>query len=110
MSRPESHPSDHRSRLIGAPALPLLVETRFGVPSPGPATVRRERVSALLDAHAGRRVTILAAPTGFGKTTALAAWVRQRAGPTAWLTLEAVDDDPVRFTTYVVSAIRRVAP
>jgi LuxR family maltose regulon positive regulatory protein len=110
MSRPESHPSDHRSRLIGAPALPLLVETRFGVPSPGPATVRRERVSALLDAHAGRRVTILAAPTGFGKTTALAAWVGQRAGPTAWLTLEAVDDDPVRFTTYVVSAIRRVAP
>ena len=98
------------SRRVGAPALPLLVETRFGVPMAGPATLARTGISELLDAYADRRVTLIAAPTGFGKTTALAAWVRARPGPTAWLTLELADDDQVRFTTYLVSAIRRAAP
>src|SRR6187402_1732383 len=98
------------SRRVGAPALPLLVETRFGVPTAGPATLARTGISELLDAYADRRVTLIAAPTGFGKTTALAAWVRARPGPSAWLTLEVADDDQVRFTTYLVSAIRRAAP
>ena len=87
---------DSRSHRAGAPALPLLVETRFGVPVAGPATLHRAGVSALLDAYADRRVTVVAAPTGFGKTTAIAAWVRSRPEPSAWLTLEVADavDEP----------------
>jgi LuxR family maltose regulon positive regulatory protein len=98
------------SRQVGAPALPLLVETRFGVPQSGSSHVRRAHVAALLDRAADRRLTLVAAPTGFGKTTAVADWVRTRPGAAAWLTLEAADDDPLRFATYLVSAIRRAAP
>ncbi len=95
---------------VRAPALPLLVETRFHVPVPGPAVVERPTVLASLDRYADRRVTLIAAPTGFGKTTTLALWLRSRRRRYAWLSLESAENDPVRFATYVVSAIRRALP
>lgn len=102
--------AEGRARHLGAPALPLLVETRFRVPRGGSTLLPRARVSALLDEFADRRLTLIAAPTGFGKTTALAAWVQGREVPTAWLSLEQTDDEPIRFATYLVSAVRRVVP
>ncbi len=107
LPKPEKGSLDRRPR---APALPLLVETRFSPPNPGPATLDRPRVLSLLDQYAERRVTLIAAPTGFGKTTALVLWLRTRGHVYGWLSLEAADDDPVRFTTYLVSAIRRGLP
>ena len=65
-----------------------------------------------------RRLTLASAPAGFGKTTVLAEWVRQlgaqgfpgRQVKTAWLSLDAQDNDPVRFWTYVVAALQRADP
>ncbi len=101
---------ERRARYLGVPALPLLVETRFRVPRTTSTLLRRARLDALLDGFADRPLTLVAAPTGFGKTTVLADWVRQRTAPTAWLSLEPADDEPVRFTTYLIAAVRRVVP
>ena len=58
---------------------------------------------------------LVSAPAGFGKTTLLAEWLAARprtgAGPSAaWLSLDRGDNDPVSFWTYVVAALRTVAP
>jgi LuxR family transcriptional regulator, maltose regulon positive regulatory protein len=68
--------------------------------------------SALVDrlaTAADQSLTLVAAPAGWGKTTLLGAW-REAEGSErfAWLSLDAWDNDPVRFWTYVVEALRTV--
>jgi len=56
----------------------LLLRTKLFAPPPRPDLVARPRLLARLDAGLRARLTLLAAPAGFGKTTLLSAW---RAGP-----------------------------
>jgi LuxR family maltose regulon positive regulatory protein len=67
-------------------------------------------VSLLQDGLQGK-LCLLDAPAGFGKTTLLAQWCAG-AGPSrvAWVSLDEGDNDPTRFWTYVVEAIRTVEP
>jgi len=58
-------------------------------------------------------VTLVSAPTGFGKSTLLAEWFCDGDGDgsaTPWLSLDAGDNDPVVFWSYAIAAIRRAAP
>ncbi|MCB9116229.1 MAG: AAA family ATPase [Caldilineaceae bacterium] len=70
----------------------------------------RPRLLALLDDGLARRLTLVSAPAGFGKTTLVSAWLAARARPAAWLSLDSRDGDPVRFLTYVVAALRTALP
>ena len=56
----------------------------------------------------GASLTLVAAPAGYGKTTAVRAWCESREGAFAWVTLDEGDNDPVRFWTYVATAVDRV--
>jgi LuxR family maltose regulon positive regulatory protein len=56
----------------------------------------------------GRRVTLVSAPAGFGKTTCVLEWLETLKAPAAWLSLEAADDDPGRFFSYFVAALQGV--
>jgi LuxR family maltose regulon positive regulatory protein len=56
-----------------------------------------------------RKLTLLSAPTGFGKTTLLSALVLGCDRRVAWLSLDAGDSDPTRFLTYFVAALRTIA-
>jgi LuxR family maltose regulon positive regulatory protein len=65
----------------------------------------------MLDENGTRRLCVVVAPAGWGKTTLLAEWAR-RAGDrhsVAWVTLDETDDEPHRFWTYVVTALRTAA-
>ena len=58
------------------------------------------------------RLTVVSAPAGWGKTTAVLQW-RQRIGsarPFSWVTLDADDSDPARFWACVVHAVDRALP
>jgi len=57
-----------------------------------------------------RKLTLVSAPAGFGKTTLLCEWVAARDQPTAWLSLDETDKDPIRFWTYVAAALDSVYP
>jgi len=58
-----------------------------------------------------RKLTLLTAPPGFGKTTLLAEWAAAEEGRVvAWLWLDDDDNDPARFFAYVVEALRTVEP
>ena len=72
--------------------------------------VSRPRLTARLDQSLRMPVTLVAAPSGFGKTTLLAQWAETQPGPLAWLNLDASDRGLKRFVTHLVAAIETLAP
>jgi ATP/maltotriose-dependent transcriptional regulator MalT len=87
----------------------VVVATKLARPPQRAEHLARERLVAALRSGSARRLTLLAAPPGFGKTTLLSAWAESEDG-VAWLALDADDNDPVRLFTYVVEAIQTVRP
>jgi LuxR family maltose regulon positive regulatory protein len=90
-------------------ATPVLA-TKLYIPSLRPRVVRRPRLVERLNEGAAGKLTLISAPAGFGKTTLLSEWLAQRKDPVAWLALDEGDSDPARFLTYVVAALRTIAP
>ena len=91
----------------------VLLGTKLTVPQPRPARVPRPRVDERLARVWTSTVTLVSAPAGFGKTTALAHWWAAAAEPgrsLAWVSLDHRDNDPMLFWSYVVAAVRRAAP
>ena len=70
----------------------------------------RPRLDALIQRGVERKLLLVIAPAGYGKTTAVLSWVQQQVQPIAWLSLNAAPDDLISFVAYVVAAIERVAP
>ncbi len=89
-----------------SPRPPSLLQTKLMPPHLPVGTLPREHVLARLDAGQTRKVSLVCAPTGFGKTTLVRLWLANRELPSAWVTLDEHDNDPVRFWTYVCSALR----
>ena len=67
--------------------------------------IHRPRVTALLDAARDARLTLLCAPAGFGKSSALRDWLSDGDLPYAWLTLDRSHDDVGRFLRDALAAI-----
>ena len=86
---------------------PPLVETKLRPPATRPGHVPRPDLLARLDDAAGRRLTLVAAPAGWGKTTLVGDWLARRGEGAGWVALDPGDDDPARFWRYVAEALRR---
>src|SRR5215203_1020340 len=86
-----------------------LITTKVRVLGTRTELVPRPRLRETLVRNEGRRLTLVSAPAGFGKTTLLGEWLEDRSGDgrsVAWLSLEEADNDPARFLAYLVSALR----
>jgi LuxR family maltose regulon positive regulatory protein len=57
-----------------------------------------------------RRLTLISAPAGFGKTTLVSEWVAGCERPAAWLSLDEADSDPATFPAYLIAALQTIAP
>lgn len=89
--------------------MPVVLRQKLRSPSPAPGEHPRSRLRELLDqgeAH-GRHVLLLAG-AGYGKSSLLASWVRER--PHAWVTLDAEDADLETLLTYWVTAFEQAVP
>ncbi len=71
--------------------------------------MRRERLTSRLGGAEAPSLTLVSAPAGFGKTTLLAEWLAG-TGRTAWLSLDAGNNDRVVFWAYVIAALQTVEP
>ncbi len=90
-------------------ATPILA-TKLFIPPPRPQLVQRRHLVDRLDQGLlpGRKLTVLAASAGFGKTTLLSEWAADLPDRVAWLSLDANDNDLQRFLAYLVAALQTV--
>src|SRR5215216_5921757 len=87
-----------------------LVSTKLRPFQTRPNLVARPRLIAKLEPEAGRKLMLISAPAGFGKTTLLGEWAASRSDEqcVAWVSLDEADNDPARFLSYLVAALQTV--
>ncbi|MCP4541373.1 MAG: tetratricopeptide repeat protein [Chloroflexi bacterium] len=96
--------------------VPILA-TKLYIPTPRPNVVLRSRLIERLNEGLGqnqsfgRKLTLISAPAGFGKTTLVSEWIAgcERLEPkvcVAWLSLDEGDNDLTRFLAYLVAALQ----
>ena len=86
-----------------------ILATKLYIPPPRPKVVLRPRLIERLNEGLHRKLTLISAPAGFGKTTLVSEWVAGCERPVAWLSLDEGDNDPTRFLTYLVAALQTIA-
>ncbi|MGI5128217.1 protein kinase domain-containing protein [Pseudonocardia sp. CA-107938] len=99
------------SAVTPTPTTPPAPAAKYRPPTPAAALVPRERLITALRAGRTRQLTLVHAPSGFGKTTLAAQWCDVLAAEgveVAWLTVDEDDDNPVWFLSHLIEAIRRV--
>ena len=87
-----------------------LLQTKLHCPTVPLKRVERPLLTKRLQngLEAGRPITLVSAPAGFGKTTCISAWLQSLTLPVAWLSLDAADDEPGRFFSYLLAALQTV--
>ncbi|MDF2661932.1 MAG: transcriptional regulator [Paenibacillus sp.] len=70
--------------------------------------VLRSRLTERLNEGLHRKLTLVSASAGFGKTTLVSEWLAGCERPAAWLSLDEGDNDPARFLTYLLAALRTI--
>ncbi|MFC1923456.1 LuxR C-terminal-related transcriptional regulator [Chloroflexota bacterium] len=93
-----------------------LLTTKLYIPPTRPELVPRPRLIEQLNEGLHRKLTLISAPAGFGKTTLVSEWLgNMRKGDqwesqsvfSAWLSLDEGDNDPTRFLTYFIAALNQ---
>jgi len=96
----------------GRPDAPVLLVTKLHPPSVLAQTIARERLFERLREGRGLKLSLVAGPAGFGKSTLLAAWREEetRERPVAWVTLDGGDNDAIMLWSHVIEALGRACP
>lgn len=90
--------------------LSALNTTKFFQPMVPDDYIPRPRLNALLNKIPLRPLTLIAAPAGYGKSTAASAWLRDCPCHRVWLSLDEADNDVASFLIYLLAAIQRAIP
>lgn len=85
-----------------------LLQTKLHPPPVREKQVARLHLLERLDAALNKRLTLVCAPAGYGKTTLLSQWVDRRKEPTGWISLDRSDNDLVQFLRYFLAALQRI--
>jgi len=83
-----------------------LLSTKLYIARPRPDLLPRPRLTQRLNDGLHRKLTLISAPAGFGKTTLLSEWSLQSKRPVAWISLDEGDNDPARFWAYFIAALQ----
>ncbi|MDM0048856.1 LuxR C-terminal-related transcriptional regulator [Variovorax sp. J22R115] len=89
---------------------PRPLSLKLCAPRPALREIERSAIAAVL-AQTTANVVLISAPAGYGKSTAMAQWLRALRAqdiPVAWLTVDVEDNDPGRFVFHLQSALARV--
>ena len=87
-----------------------LLTTKLYIPQLHPDTVPRPHLYERLDEGLTRKLTLVSAPAGSGKTTLIAEWCQQADHPITWLSLDKNDNDPIWFLSYLIATIKKIDP
>ena len=86
-----------------------ILATKLYIPPLRPNVVIRPRLLEQLNEGLHRKLILISAPAGFGKTTLVSEWLAGSERPAAWLSLDEGENDPTRFLTYLVAALQTIA-
>ena len=89
---------------------PPTMSTKLLVPEVRRGSIRRERLVRALDDGARRPLTVVCAPAGYGKTTALVQWLETGDVDYAWLLLDPYDNDPNWLAARLLAALDGAMP
>lgn len=89
---------------------PSLLVTKLYIPRLRSAHVSRAALLTTLDSNLDRKLILIAAAAGFGKTSLIAEWSARHAEHVGWLSLDDGDNDPSRFLAYLIAAIQTRRP
>jgi LuxR family maltose regulon positive regulatory protein len=87
-----------------------LLRTKLTIPPIRPSQIARPRLIDLIHGGLDRALILVSAPAGYGKTTLISSWLKETKIPSAWLSLDDGDNDPVRFLQYLFFALQPIAP
>jgi LuxR family transcriptional regulator, maltose regulon positive regulatory protein len=85
-----------------------ILATKLYVPRPQHGVVLRPRLIERLNEGMHRKLILISASAGSGKTTLVGQWAAGFERRAAWLSLDGGDSDPVRFLTYLVAALQTI--
>ena len=87
-----------------------ILTTKLFIPPPREKVVLRPRLIERLNEGLHRKLTLVSAPAGFGKTSLLSEWIAAYKGSAAWLSLDEGDNDTARFWSHFITALQTVVP
>lgn len=85
-----------------------LLSTKLHIPRPRKNLVSRPRLVERLNTGLNKKLTLIAAPAGFGKSTLLSEWIPQSPRCVTWFSLDEADNDSTRFWTYFIVSIQQL--
>lgn len=85
-----------------------MLLTKLHIPPAGNNIIHRSELHEKLNIGLSRKLILVSAPAGFGKTTVVSDWINQNKIPAAWFSLDNGDNDPVEFLSYIISGIQTV--
>ncbi len=88
----------------------VLLATKLFPPRRRAALVARPRLLASLRRAVEVPLALVVAPAGWGKTTVVMEWLEHDRVPAAWVSLDLTENDPKRFWSYLLAAVRQVVP
>ena len=89
--------------------MPLL-QTKLYIPPPQPDLIIRERLLSRLNEGLQRKLTLISAPAGYGKSTLISSWLQplqQASHQIGWVSLDEDDNDALEFFRYLTAAVDR---
>ena len=86
-----------------------LLATKLYIPPPRGDLVQRDRLLKKLRQGLSRKLTLVSAPAGFGKSTLLSECAADCDIPVAWISIDSADNNPHRFLAYIVAAVKSVS-
>ena len=87
-----------------------MLLTKLYIPSPGSNIVHRPHLIEKLDSGLSRKLILVSAPAGFGKTTLICDWIDQTHVPAAWVSLDRRDNEPSEFLRYLIAGLQTIDP
>ena len=85
-----------------------MLLTKLHIPPAGNNTVHRSELYEKLNIGLSRKLILISAPAGFGKTTVVSDWIDQNKIPSAWFSLNDGDNDPADFLSYIILGIQSI--
>ncbi len=85
-----------------------MLLTKLHIPHAGGNIVHRPVLYEKLNLGLSRKLIVISAPAGFGKTCLLSDWIHQQKIPTAWYSIDKGDNDPAEFLSYIISGIQSI--